>query len=536
MGAKKIIFNQAARDALIKGIDKVANTVKVTLGPKGRNVILDKPNGPLITNDGVTIAKEIELHDKFENAGAKLLKEVASRTQDNAGDGTTTATILAQSMIHQGIKNLAAGANPVGIKRGIEKATKIVVEHLLEKSIPVKDKRNITQVATISANNDEIIGNLIADAMHKVGTSGVITVEEANSMQTSLEVVKGMQFERGLISPYMATDHEKMICEFESPYILITDQKISNMKQLVPALELVAKEGRSILIIADDVEGEAVATIVLNLIRGSLKICAIKAPGFGDDKIDMLHDIAILTGATVMSEDTGFKLDTITADMLGSARKIKVTQESTVIVEGKGDPASIEERKQSLLSQITQAGSGFRCADLKKRLARIGSGVAVINVGAATETELKEKKMRIDDALQATKAAVEEGVLPGGGITLLQAQRLLNIEGSDKDETVGIAIVRRSLEEPVRQIAQNAGREGAEILARLRKEVQHNFGYNAKTDQFEDLVSAGILDPTKVVRSGLQNASSIAAMVLTTEAVVTDYDADKDQTGPSIIL
>jgi chaperonin GroEL len=534
--AKQIMFDEGARQALLRGIDKVANTVKITLGPKGRNVVLDKSLHPVITNDGVTIAKEIELKDKFENMGAKLVKEVASRTQDTAGDGTTTATILAQAMATEGMKNIAAGANPMSVKRGIEHATAKVVEHLKKKSTDVSGKDKIVQVATISANNDEEIGTLIAQAMEKVGSDGVITVEEAKSMETSLEVVEGMQLDKGFLSPYMVTDPEKMICEFEDPYILLTDKKITTMKQIVPVLEKSAREGRPLFIVADDVEGEAVATLVLNLLRGSLKVCAIKTPGFGDERKEILEDLAALTGATVVSDEKGHKLEHAT-ELLGSARKVAVSKDTTTIVEGKGKKPKIDERKRIIEGQLKTEDSEYRKEDLRKRLGKLGGGVAVINVGAATETELKEKKMRIDDALHATKAAVEEGVVPGGGVTLFRAAAALDgLKFADADEHVGVAIVRRALEEPLRQIARNAGKEGAEVVARIRAEKGDAFGYNAKTDTFEDLVKAGVIDPTKVVRSALQNAASIAAMVLTTEAIVTDFDDEKDEKQPMVIL
>ncbi len=534
--AKQIMFDEAARQALLKGIDKVANTVKVTLGPRGRNVVLDKSLHPLVVNDGVTIAKEIELQDKFENMGAKLVKEVASRTQDNAGDGTTTATVLAQSMIAEGLKNIAAGANPIAVKRGIEQASAHVTEQLKAKSTPVTTKQKITQVATISANNDDAIGALIAQAMEKVGNDGIITVEEARSMETSLEVVEGMQFDKGFLSPYMVTDTEKMLCEFDEPYVLVTDRRISTMKQLIPVLERAAQEGRPLFIVAEDVEGEAIATLVLNLLRGSLKVCAVKAPGFGDERKEMLEDIATLTGATLMSEETGHKLEQATVQMLGRARKVSVGKDSTTIVEGKGSKQKIADRKKLIEGQAKAEESEYRKEDLKRRLARLGGGVAVINVGAATETELKEKKLRIDDALHATKAAVEEGVVPGGGITLFRAASKLDALKLAGDEQVGVSIVRRALEEPLRQIARNAGREGAEIVAKIRAEKDEAVGYNAKTDTFEDLVKAGVIDPTKVVRSALQNAASIAAMVLTTEAIVTDFDDEKDEKSPMVII
>ncbi|MBI2666319.1 chaperonin GroEL [Candidatus Woesearchaeota archaeon] len=536
MAAKQLLFNDHARQALLRGIDKVADTVKVTLGPKGRTVVLDKMGSPTVCNDGVTIAKEIELKDKFENMGAKLLKEVASKTQDTAGDGTTTATVLAQAMITEGMKNITAGANPMDVKRGIENATREVVKYLKKRSVEVKDKEKIKQVATISANNDEFIGNLIADAMEKVGNDGVITVEEAKSVETSLEVVEGMQFDRGFLSPYMATDHEKGICEFEDPYILLCEKKISNLKQIVPALEKSAQNGKPLLIIAEDIDGEAQTAIILNLIRGAIKACAVKAPGFGDEQKEMLEDLALLTGGVVVSEDKGMKLENIDESWFGSARKVRVDKESTTVVEGRGKKEAIVKRKKIIESQLVVADMEYKKNDLRKRLAKLGGGVAVINVGAATETEMKEKKMRIDDAMHATKAAVEEGVVAGGGIALFHALPILNSLKLEGDQQVGVNIVLRSLEEPLRQIAFNSGREGAAVIARLATEKNENFGYNAKKDNYEDLVVAGVLDPTKVVRSALQNASSIAAMVLTTEALVAEFDEEKDEKAPMVIM
>ena len=534
---KQIMFNEDARQALIKGIDKVANTVKVTLGPKGRNVVLDKSDSPLVTNDGVTIAKEIELKDKFENMGAKLVKEVASKTQDAAGDGTTTATILAQSMVREGLKTIAAGANPIEVKKGIETASKEVVKYLKSQSKEVSGKKNINQVATISANNDEEVGQLIADAMEKVGEDGTITVEEAKSVETSLEVVKGMQFDKGFVSPYMATDEENMKAELEDPYILITDQKINGAKQIIPVLELAATENRPVFIIAEDIEGEAVTALVLNIMRGSLKACAVKAPGFGDDQQEMLQDLAVLTGGEVITEKRGIKLEDVRPSMLGQARKVTANEDTTTIVEGKGKATDIEQRKNTLQSQLKNADSEFKQQDLQKRIARLGGGVAVIKVGAATETEMKEKKMRIDDALHATKAAVEEGVLPGGGITLYRSLanvKKLKLEG---DQLIGSKIVQRALEEPVRQIGQNSGIEGAEIISRLKSEKDMKIGYNARTNTYENLLEAGVIDPTKVVRNAIQNSASIAGMVLTTEALVTDFDSDEDDMqNPAIIM
>ncbi len=536
MASKQIMFNESARKALLNGVDKVANTVKITLGPKGRYVVLDKSSKPVVTNDGVTIAKEIELHDKFENMGAKLVKEVASRTQDNTGDGTTTATLLAQSMIQEGLKNISAGANPIEVKKGIEIATEKVVEQLKSKSVEVRGKENIVQVATISANNDEEIGNLIADSMEKVGYNGVITVEDSKTMETSLEVVEGMQFDRGFVSPYMVTDPEKMICEFENAYVMITDKKISNMKQIVPVLEKVASEGRSLLLIAEDVDGDAQAALILNIIRGALNVCAVKAPGFGNEQKEMLEDIAALTGGQVISEEKGIKLEEFSDYMLGSARKIAIDNQKTTIVEGKGERARIDERVRVIESQINITDSDYRKNELKKRLAKLCGGVAVIKVGAATETELKEKKMRIDDALNATKAAVEEGVITGGGVSLFRAAAVLDSLDLEGDLQVGVKIVRRAIEEPLRQIAANAGREGAEIVATIKAESGESFGYNAKKDVFEDLFEAGVIDPTKVVRSGLQNAASIAGMMLTTEALVTEFDDEKDERTAAIII
>ncbi len=536
MGTKQIMFDDTARKALLSGVDKVANTVKVTLGPKGRNVILDKTGSPTVTNDGVTIAKEIELKDKFENMGAKLVKEVASKTQDNAGDGTTTATLLAQSMVTEGLKNVTSGANPVEIKKGIEKATQEVVAFLKSKSVDVRDREKIRQVATVSANNDETIGKLIADAMERVGTNGVITVEDGKSIETELDVVEGMQFNKGFISPYMVTDREKMVCEHENPYVLITDKKIGSMKSLVPVLEKAAQEGRPLFIIAEDIEGEAQAALILNLIRGTLKVCAVKTPGFGDERKGMLEDIAVLTGATVISEEKGMKLDNFTDEWLGQAGKIKVDNEKTIIVEGKGSKKEIEARKTLLESQIKLADSDYKRTDLKKRLARLGGGVAVIRVGAATETEMKEKKMRIDDALNATRAAVQEGVIPGGGIMLFRARKRLETLQVENDQAVGVQIVMRALEAPVRQIAMNAGKEGAETLAELRATKEEHIGYNARNDRFEDLFKAGVIDPTKVVRNALQNAASISAMILTTEALVTDFDDEKDEKTTAIVI
>lgn len=532
---KQIIYNENARQALLRGINKVANTVKMTLGPKGRNIILDKASSPIITNDGVTIAKEIELKDKFENVGAKLIKEVASQTQEKAGDGTTTATLLAQLMITEGLKNIAAGSNPIEIKKGIDISTEKIVEYLKRRSTPVRDKEKIKQVATISANEDEKIGELIAQAMERVGNKGVITVEEAKSIETYLELVEGMQFDKGYLSPYMVTDAEKMEVNFDEPSILITDKSLTALKELVPVLELVAQEGKPLIIIAEDVEGEALTTLVINLIRGVIKVCAVKAPGFGDEKRDLLEDIAILTGGRVISKETDEKLENVTLKDLGSAKKIKVTKDETVVIEGYGDKSKIEKRIKQIEKQIAAEESEYRREDLQKRLGKLSGGVAVINVGAATETELKEKKMRIDDALNATKAAVEEGVVPGGGIALLKAIKELDSLTLPEEQAIGLKIVRKSLEGPIKQIAENAGKDGAEIIAQLKNQSD-TVGYNAKTDVIEDLVKAGVIDPTKVVRYALQSAASIASMILTTEGIVADFDEKKDKVRTEIIL
>jgi len=535
MTSKQIIFNEEARQALLRGVDKVANIVKVTLGPKGRTVILDKPSSPLVSNDGVTIAKEVELKDKFENIGAKLLKEVASETQDKAGDGTTTATVLAQAMLTEGLKNIAAGANPIELKKGIEAAISKIVEYLKKKSEPVNEKKKIAQVASIAANNDEKIGNLIAEAMEKVGNKGVITVEESKSIETYLEVVEGMQFDKGYLSPYMVTNSEKMDVSYEDPLILICDKSISSIKEIVPVLEIVAHEGKPLLIIADDVEGEALTMLVLNLLRGAIKVCAVKAPGFGDEKKEILEDIAVLTGGKVISKEKDDKLEDITIEDFGSASKVKVTKDETVIIEGKGDKKEIEKRIKLIENQINEEDSEYKKEDLRKRLGKLSGGVAVINVGAATETEMKEKKLRIDDALNATKAAIEEGVVVGGGITLLRATKELDSLKLPEEQMIGVKIVKKALEAPIKQIALNAGKDGSEILASL-KGKSDNFGYNAKTDVFEDLVQAGVIDPTKVVRNALQSAASITTMIITTEGLIADFDEEKDKTRPTIII
>lgn len=527
--AKEISFNLEARDALKRGVDALANAVKVTLGPKGRNVIIDKKYGaPSITKDGVTVAKEIELKHPVENMGAQMLKEVASKTADVAGDGTTTATVLAQAIVTAGLKNVAAGANPMDLKRGIDKAVLAVVDSLKKMSKSVGDDiQKIEQVATISANNDSEIGKLIAQAMEKVKKEGVITVEEAKGTETTVTVVEGMQFDRGYISPYFVTNADKMESVLESPYILLYDKKISNMKELLPVLEKVVQTGRPMLIIAEDVDGEALATLVVNKLRGSLKIAAVKAPGFGDRRKAMMEDIAILTGGTVISEERGFKLDAADLTMLGSAEKISIDKDYTTIVNGAGEKADITARVNQIKAQIETTTSDYDKEKLQERLAKLAGGVAVLYVGAATEVEMKEKKDRVDDALHATRAAVEEGIVPGGGVAYIRAIAALEkMKGTNDDETTGISIVKRALEEPLRQIVSNAGMEGSIVVQKVR-EGKDDFGYNARTDVYENMMKAGVIDPTKVTRVALENAASIAAMLLTTECVLSDIKEDK---------
>jgi len=522
--AKDIIFNIDARDRLKKGVDALANAVKVTLGPKGRNVIIDKKFGaPVITKDGVTVAKEIELKDPVENMGAQMLKEVASKTADAAGDGTTTATVLAQAIVTAGLKNVAAGANPMDLKRGIDKAVLAVVENLNKQSQKVgDDNKKIEQVATISANNDNVIGKLIAEAMKKVKKEGVITVEEAKGTETTVEVVEGMQFDRGYISPYFVTDADKMQAVMETPLILITDKKISSMKELLPVLEKAVQTGKPILIIAEDVDSEALATLVVNKIRGSLKIAAVKAPGFGDRRKAMLEDIAILTGGTLISEERGYKLENAELSMLGTAEKISIDKDNTTIVGGKGKKVDITSRVNQIKAQIETTTSDYDKEKLQERLAKLAGGVAVLYIGAATEVEMKEKKDRVDDALSATRAAVEEGIVPGGGVAFIRAIDALDkLKGDNEDESTGIAIVKRAIEEPLRQIVANAGLEGAVIVQKVR-EGKNDYGYNARTEKYENLLAAGVIDPTKVTRIALENAASIAAMLLTTECVLAD--------------
>ncbi|TCN63897.1 chaperonin GroEL [Acetobacteroides hydrogenigenes] len=532
--AKDIKFNIEARDQLKAGVDKLANAVKVTLGPKGRNVVIDKKFGsPQVTKDGVTVAKEIELSDAFENMGAQMVKEVASKTADMAGDGTTTATVLAQSIISVGLKNVTAGANPMDLKRGIDKAVAAVVANLRAQSVEVGDNiKKIEEVATISANNDNTIGALIAEAMSKVKKEGVITVEEAKGTDTTVEVVEGMQFDRGYISPYFITDSEKMEVALENPYILLTDKKISTMKDLLPVLEPVAQQGRALVIIAEDVDGEALATLVVNKLRGALKIAAVKAPGFGDRRKEMLEDIAILTGGTVISEEKGLRLDGATLDMLGRAEKVSINKENTTVVNGAGAKEAIDNRVAAIRKQIEISTSDYDKEKLQERLAKLAGGVAVLYVGAASEVEMKEKKDRVDDALSATRAAVEEGVVPGGGIAYIRTiAGLEDLKGDNEDETIGIQIVKRAIEEPLRQIVENAGGEGSVIVQKV-KEGTGDFGYNARLDRYENLFEAGVIDPTKVSRVALENAASVAGMFLTTECVL----AEKKEENPAPMM
>lgn len=531
--AKQISFNEDARRALQRGVDALADAVKVTLGPKGRNVVLDKKFGaPLITNDGVTIAREIELEDAFENMGAQLVKEVATKTQDVAGDGTTTATLLAQAMVREGLKNVTAGANPMTIRRGIEKAVKVAIEEIAKQASPIETKEAITQVASISADDDEI-GRLIADAMEKVGKDGVITVEEAKTTATSLEVVEGMQFDRGYVSPYMVTDTDKMEAVLDDPFILITDRKITAIHDVLPVLEKVVQRGKPLLIIAEDLEGEALATILVNKLRGTFNCVAVKAPGFGDRRKAMLEDIAILTQGTVITEDLGLELKNADIEMLGRARQVRIAKEETVIVDGAGDETTIQKRVAQIRMQIEDTTSDFDKEKLQERLAKLAGGVAVISVGAATEVELKDKKSRLEDALAATRAGVEEGMVPGGGVALLATISALDAIEAEGDEATGVAIVRRALEEPVRQIADNAGLEGSVIVGKA-KEQQAGWGFDARTGNFVNMMEAGIVDPAKVTRFALQNAASIASMVLTTEALVADKPEPANAAAPNM--
>ncbi|MGH7984429.1 MAG: chaperonin GroEL [Candidatus Udaeobacter sp.] len=532
MAAKQLQFDENARHTLLRGVEKLARAVKATLGPSGRNVILDKKFGsPTITKDGVTVAKEIELEDPYENMGAQLVREVASKTSDVAGDGTTTATILAESIYREGLRNVTAGANPTSLQRGIMKGVEAIVEELKKLSKKVSDRSEIAQVATVSANWDKTIGEIIADAMDKVGKDGTITVEEAKSIETTLEVVEGMQFDKGYLSPYFVTNAEAMEAVLENPYILIYEKKISSLKDMLPLLEKVAKAGRPLLIISEDVEGEALATLVVNKLRGTLQVCAVKAPGFGDRRKAMLEDIAVLTGGRLISEDLGIKLENIKLEDLGRTKRATIDKENTTIVEGEGKQVDIKGRVAQIRRQIEETTSDYDKEKLQERLAKLAGGVAVINVGAATETEMKEKKARVEDALHATRAAVEEGIVPGGGVAFLRTQKALdNIKDLEPDEKVGVAIVRRAIEEPTRQLADNAGREGALVVEEVKKR-KGNEGYDVANDEYTDLVKAGIVDPTKVTRTALQNAASIAGLLLTTEALVTEIP-EKEKTPP----
>ena len=532
MAAKEVLFGDEARHRMLAGVNILANAVKATLGPKGRNVVLDKAFGaPTVTKDGVSVAKEIELEEKFENMGAQMVKEVASQTSDVAGDGTTTATVLAQAFFREGIKAVAAGMNPMDLKRGVDKAVLAIVEQLKGLSMPCTDSKAIAQVGSISANSDEAIGNIIADAMEKVGKEGVITVEEGSTLDNELEVVEGMQFDRGYLSPYFVNNQDKMSAELEDPYILLYDKKISNIRDLLPVLEAVAKAGRPLLIIAEDVEGEALATLVVNTIRGIVKVAAVKAPGFGDRRKAMLQDIAILTGGTVISEEVGLSLEKATLDDLGTAKKVSITKENTTIVDGAGRPEDIKARVEQTRAQIEESTSDYDKEKLQERMAKLAGGVAVIKVGAATEVEMKEKKARVEDALHATRAAVEEGVVPGGGVALLRAVSSVGeITGTNHDQDVGISIARRAMEEPLRQIVSNAGEEASVILAKVQ-DGEGNFGYNAATGEFGDMIAMGILDPTKVTRSALQNAASVAGLMITTQAMVAEIPKEEPVAG-----
>jgi chaperonin GroEL len=533
MAAKELYFNTEARAALKRGVDQLAEAVKVTLGPRGRNVVIDKKFGsPTITKDGVTVAKEVELTDPLENMGAQMVKEVATKTSDLAGDGTTTATVLAQAIFREGLKNVTAGANPMALRRGMDRAVQAVTDELKAISVPTTGKKEIAQVGTISANNDKEIGDLIAEAMEKVGKDGVITVEEAKGLETNLETVEGMQFDRGYVSPYFVTDPDKMEAVLEDAVILIHDKKISSMKDLLPILEKVAQLSKPLLIIAEDIEGEALATLVVNKLRGTLRVCAVKAPGFGDRRKAMLQDVAVLTGGQVISEEVGFKLENAVVTDLGRAKRIVVDKDNTTIIDGGGTDDAIQGRVKEIKAAVEKTTSDYDREKLQERLAKIAGGVAVINVGAATESEMKEKKARVEDALHATRAAVEEGIVPGGGVALIRAQRALkDLKLADHDEQVGVDIIRRAIEEPIRMIVQNAGGEGSMVVEKVRSAKDNTFGYNALTDTYEDLVHAGVIDPTKVTRTALQNAASIAGLLLTTEALIVEKKEDKPMAG-----
>ena len=524
MAAKDIEFGSDARAKMLKGVETLAKTVKVTLGPKGRNVILDKSYGaPKITKDGVSVAKEVELADKFENMGAQLVKEVAQKTADKAGDGTTTATVLAEAIIKEGSKAVAAGMNPMDLKRGIDMAVEAVVEDIKSRSVAIKTSEEIAQVGTISANGDRSIGEYLARAMEKVGNEGVITVEDAKGLETELDVVEGMQFDRGYLSPYFITDPEKMVCEYESPYVLLYDQKVSTLQPLIPVLETIVQSGRALVIVAEDVEGEALATLVVNRLRGGLKVCAVKAPGFGDRRKAMLEDIAILTGGQVVSEELGMKLENVTLDMLGTAKRVTITKDETTIIDGDGEKDLIEARAAQIRKQIEETSSDYDREKLQERLAKLSGGVAVLRVGGASELEVKEKKDRIDDALNATRAAVKEGVVAGGGCALLYASSVLEkLTPANQDQKVGIDIIRKACQAPIRQIAENAGVDGAVVAGKLLESTDTNFGYNAQSGEYTDMVKAGIIDPTKVVRTALQDAASVGGLLITTEAMVTE--------------
>ena len=533
MAAKDVKFSASAREKMLNGVDTLADAVKVTLGPKGRNVVIEKSFGaPRTTKDGVTVAKEIELEEKFENMGAQMVREVASRTNDEAGDGTTTATVLAQSIIREGMKSVAAGMNPMDLKRGIDLAVRKVVENIKSISTPIKGSEEISQVGSISANGEREIGEMIAHAMDKVGNEGVITVEEAKSLETELEVVEGMQFDRGYLSPYFITDADKMVADLEDPYILLFEKKLSSLQPMLPVLESVVQSNRPLLIIAEDVEGEALATLVVNKLRGGLKIAAVKAPGFGDRRKAMLEDIAVLTGGQVVSEDIGIKLENVTLDMLGTAKKVNITKDDTTIVDGAGDKTAIEARVSQIRNQIEDTTSDYDKEKLQERLAKLAGGVAVIKVGGASEVEVKERKDRVDDALNATRAAVEEGIVPGGGVALLKASKALEgVEGENEDQNQGIAIVARALQAPIRQIAENAGVEGSIVVGKVLEGADANYGYNAQTETYEDLVTSGVIDPAKVARIALQDAASVAALMITTEAAVAEKPKKEEPAG-----
>jgi chaperonin GroEL len=536
MAAKEVKFGVEAREKMLKGVDTLANAVKVTLGPKGRNVVIEKSFGaPRTTKDGVSVAKEIELSDKFENMGAQMVREVASKTNDAAGDGTTTATVLAQAIVREGMKSVAAGMNPMDLKRGIEKAVAAVVAHVKDASKPIKGSEEIAQVGTISANGEKEIGDMIAKAMEKVGNEGVITVEEAKSLETELDVVEGMQFDRGYLSPYFITDADKMLAELEDPYVLLFDKKLSSLQAMLPVLEAVVQSSRPLLIIAEDIEGEALATLVVNKLRGGLKIAAVKAPGFGDRRKAMLEDIAILTGGTVISEDIGIKLENVTLDMLGTAKRVTITKDDTTIVDGAGEKADIEARVGQIRRQIEDSSSEYDKEKLQERLAKLAGGVAVIKVGGATEMEVKERKDRVDDALNATRAAVEEGIVPGGGVALLKASRALDgLKGDNTDQTQGIGIIARAVQAPIRQIAINAGVEGSIVAGKVLENDSATFGYNAQTEEYGDMLAFGVIDPAKVVRHALQDAASIAALMITTEAAVAEKPKKDGPAAPDM--